>query len=1158
MPQCVKLLLATLFSLVVASSALAVCTLPPPSAAASYQKQIEAFVRQSNPCFLTQWKSDTAAHVTGNTVGSTTYTVHDQIRVYYSPSMLAWLQKNRPDGINVPKQGTPIPDGAAMIAVVSPISPSPPKDAAGYLVMIRQDGNRPTDPLSGWFFSQVVLSAAPSKSQIVLPSFGGTRINSSMGNYSLGLCVACHSSAVNNLTFASFSNTKTPPTPAPYTPNFITQSTGSLLSPLTPPPTANLRQPLGDADAQKFIDFFNSAVPEFQKKPLPPVSKLPAAQVLRIPPQNTDNIYLTADKTKAGFVTSDQCQGCHDTSALLSMQSAGMARQWAPPATSFKYSVQGPGAPPTGGNLFNISQYGEWSVSIMALASRDPAFLSQIETERVLHDQVEPSSIDNFCYRCHGPMGQRQFHIDHGGDPTQVPPGTPLPTEPNFSHFMIYSTPNGCQTTTTFPCNQLPAGPTFAKYGGLARDGISCTLCHHIGPQQGPPRTDPWEVFYGFQNPAVAGLEKPVGLPYPFAGSVLYDLNKFSVPEPDPLDSYVGAAHLVPASGSNPQKADIYGHDQNFNADTVTRDFMPKGELCGGCHVVIAPEIPIAYPTVRNSYQVDPNNPSAPPKPAMFPNTNTPCPPVTPLPNGKFDPTVDPCVQQSFEQTTYLEWAASASFGGATPQTSCTFCHMPNAEGRMMAIANINGPGTVIPTPSPTPSGTTPAYTPPPPGVGGFPKPLYRADDKVLSVSANGSYPRHRLMAINLFVHEMFQQFPDILGISDSVEAGVPPGTVKNLQNAEETILTHAPTTISLSVCQLGAANTTCSNLKSDPGTLTYDVAVQNFSGHRFPTGAGFRRGFLEFRLLDAAGQTLWVSGAVNQFGAIVDNNGKVLSTEFPPGDVQYKPSFLQPHFGSVANPAITSQDQVQIYEVRATNEYNQLTTATTRLFGGAKDNRIPPAGWIPPYNCAGQIAAGTADPNSKRMVNGLDGWKLSRITAPEGISGIGSTATIDPAGAFSDPDFCTPGGVINGAPSGIAGVDHVLYKIPMSALNGAKVAKVVVVMHYQSLPPYFLRDRYYDGQTYSQPSSEGGVAGLGAATERLLYISSHLQTMINNTIPQQMNLPSLVSNNWTMDIGSACLALAPGATCAPPLPKPSDLPERQKVKGIFEKRADK
>lgn len=1126
MARYVQILLSIFLITLATSAAFAVCVAPTPPPApgtvADYQKAVGAFV--SSGCFLTQWTSDPAPHLTGNTVGGITYSVHDQIRVFYSPAMLAWLQKNRPDGLTTPAQVATIPDRAAMVAAIYPISglstlvPAP----TGYLVMIRQAGKRATDPASGWFFSQIVMDAA---------KYGGTRVTSSIGNYSLGLCVACHASAVNNLTFASFANTKKPPPSFPYTPNFVTQGTSSLLSALTPPASSQLRQPLGDGPAQQFIDFFNRAVPEFQKKPLPPVSRLPMSKVLSIPAQITDNVYQRPNQ--AAFITSNQCQGCHDSTALLSMQSAqpGAQRQWAPTATSYKYSVQGPGSAPKGGDKFNISQYGEWSVSIMALASRDPAFLSQVETERVLHSMVEPTSVDNFCYRCHGPMGQRQIHIDAGGDPTQFPPGTPLKPQPNFSHLMTYSTPGGCNYQG-FPCNKPGAQPAFAKYGALARDSISCAMCHHLGPHDGPPPTDPWEVFYGFKNPPVAGLEKPAGFPYPFAGSVQYNLKKFAAPEPDAQNSYNGAARFMP--GSKPAVANIFGHLQNFNVSTVTRDFMPRGELCGGCHVVIAPEIPIAYPKVRNSYQIDPDHPNAPPKPAMYPNTNKPCPPVKPLPNGKYDPTVDPCVQQSFEQSTYLEWAASASFGGATPQTSCTFCHMPNAEGRMMAIANINGPGTVA-------SDSSIA------GIGGFPKSQYRADDQV-SVSANASYPRHRLMAINLFVHEMFQQFPNILGISDSTEAAVPPGTVKNLQNAEETILTHAPTTVSLSVCKPGTANTPCGKLTADPNNLTYQVTVQNFSGHRFPTGAGFRRGFLEFRLLDSAGKTLWVSGAVNQFGAIVDNTGKILTTEFPPGDVKYNPIFLQPHFGSQANPAITRQDQVQIYETRATNEYGQLTTATTRLFGDAKDNRIPPAGWIAPYNCQGKIAPGTADPNSARMVNGLNGFALSLVTAPQGISGAGPGVMIDPAGAFSDSDFCTPGGVINGLPSGSAGVDHILYKIPINALNGATVARVQVIMHYQSIPPYFLRDRFYDGQTYSNPMSEGGVVGLGAATERLLYATSHLDTKINNTVPQQQGLPILVSNNWTMDIGSACFAEVAGASCPPPAISPALLPERIKI----------
>ena len=1096
-----------------------VAPLPPGNGLASaYQLALDKFVRGG--CFLEQWTPDVGARLTGNVVSGTTYSVHDQIRVYYSPAMLAWAQRNRPDGTTVPAKGTPIPDGAAMVAAVIPVSGTASTPATGYLTMVRQAGKRQSDPASGWFFSQVVLDPA---------NYGGTRVTTSTGDYSLTLCVSCHASAVNNLTFASFANTRRAPTPTIYSPNFITQQTNTLLSALTPPPTPELHRPLGDGPAQQFIDFFNGAVPEFHKMPLPPVSALPASKVLAIPPQNTDDVYQRPRQD--AFLTSNQCQGCHDASAQLSVQTPGTPRQWAPPATSFQYSVQGPGTAPKGGNTFNISQYGEWSVSIMALASRDPAFLSQVETERVLHKQVEPSSIDNFCYRCHGPMGQRQFHIDNGGDPTQVPPGTPLKPQPNFNHFMTYSTPESCRTYSGFPCNHPAAHPPFAKYGALARDGISCTMCHHLGPHDGTPPADPWSVFYGFRNPAVAGLEKPVGLPFPFAGSMLYNLTKFAVPAPDPLQSYLGAARLTPPS-STPAVADIWGHTQNFNATTVTRDFMPKGELCGGCHVVIAPEIPVEYPKIRNSYQIQADGKIAPP---YYPGTkNKPCPPVKPLPNGLFNPTVDPCVQQSFEQTTYLEWAASASFGGASPQTSCTFCHMPNAEGQMMAIANIDGPGAAAA------AGQTPN--------GGFPKPQYRADDTV-AITANASYPRHRLMAINLFVHEMFQQFTGILGLSASTEAAVPPGTVKNLQNAEETILTHAPTTVSLAICKPGAANTPCENVQPQNGVLTYGVAVQNFSGHRFPTGAGFRRGFLEFRVLDANDKTLWVSGAVNDFGAMIDNTGRVLRTEFPPGDMKYRPEYLQPHFGTPANPAITRQDQAQIYEVRATNEYGQLTTATTRLFGGAKDNRIPPAGWIPPYNCAGQIAPGTADPRSTRMVNGLDGFALSRITAPEGINGDTGSITIDPAGAFADPDYCTPGGVQNGQPTGIAGVDNVLYRIPVGALGGGTVAKVQVTMHYQTLPPYFLRDRFLDGQQYSTPAREGGVVGLGAATERLLYTSSHLDTRITNTIPQQMNLPQVVSQNWTMDIGSACLAETPGAMCPAPAPLPSQSRERLRMR---------
>src|SRR5205807_1225265 len=190
-----------LLSMSVTRAACVAPTAPANGNVGVYQQAVQTFVLGG--CFLTAWTADAASHLTGSTVSGVTYSVHDQIKVYYSPAMLSWMQTNRPDGITMPSQIAAIPDGAAMVAAIMPVSGSPTTAVTGYLVMIRQAANRKSDPASGWFFSQIIID--PN-------NFGGTRVAASMGNYSLGLCVACHSSAVNNLTFASFANTKRPPT----------------------------------------------------------------------------------------------------------------------------------------------------------------------------------------------------------------------------------------------------------------------------------------------------------------------------------------------------------------------------------------------------------------------------------------------------------------------------------------------------------------------------------------------------------------------------------------------------------------------------------------------------------------------------------------------------------------------------------------------------------------------------------------------------------------------------------------------------------------------------------------------------------------------------------------------------------------------------------
>jgi hypothetical protein len=50
-------------------------------------------------------------------------------------------------------------------------------------------------------------------------------------------------------------------------------------------------------------------------------------------------------------------------------------------------------------------------------------------------------------------------------------------------------------------------------------------------------------------------------------------------------------------------------------------------------------------------------------------------------------------------------------------------------------------------------------------------------------------------------------------------------------------------------------------------------VMINNKSGHKLPSGVGFRRAFVNFRVLDQAGRTLWESGRTNGAGVIVDQS---------------------------------------------------------------------------------------------------------------------------------------------------------------------------------------------------------------------------------------------------------------------------------------------
>lgn len=379
----------------------------------------------------------------------------------------------------------------------------------------------------------------------------------------------------------------------------------------------------------------------------------------------------------------------------------------------------------------------------------------------------------------------------------------------------------------------------------------------------------------------------------------------------------------------------------------------------------------------------------------------------------------------SHEQTTFLEWVNSNfADNGSTPQ-SCQDCHMPQQyKGQPLAfnIANIED--------------------------NTFPPELFRAPDDQIQLTKRTTFARHTLLGINLFALEMFGEYRSELGLYASnplLPGFAATDTYSSQYTAINSGLEVATATATVNIL----------SLQNTGSALQADVKVVNLAGHSFPSGVGFRRAFLEFRVLDALGNTLWVSGQTSNEGVILDNSGNPLVTEFfAPNQQVYQPHYNQ------ANP-ITRDDQVQIYEELALNPEGQLTTSFLALDQIVKNNRLLPQGWS---------ATGPS----------------AEFTQPEGVNG--------------DPNY-----------SDGSGSSVVRYAIPLSS-QLANAASVVATLYYQSIPPYYLRQR--------------GESASGSDTDRLKNMVCYLNVNgTNSPIP-----------NWRLQIARASAAIPSGNS---PTPKP-------------------
>src|SRR4051794_9628521 len=206
-------------------------------------------------------------------------------------------------------------------------------------------------------------------------------------------------------------------------------------------------------------------------------------------------------------------------------------------------------------------------------------------------------------------------------------------------------------------------------------------------------------------------------------------------------------------------------------------------------------------------------------------------------------------------KTTYPEWAFSdyrtgdspdgpLPYGSGAQAQSCQGCHMPNKD----AFGN----------PYRSKIAAIQEYT-------NFPQAEHALPPEEIDLKERSGFGKHTLVGLNVYLLKMAWQFPDILGIRKSDPMLTSTG-IDSAPPAEGAMLDQAVNR---------TAMITIGDVRNENVRLSARVTVINRVGHKFPSGVGFRRAFLEFSVLDVNNTVIWASGRTDATGVIVDNDEK-------------------------------------------------------------------------------------------------------------------------------------------------------------------------------------------------------------------------------------------------------------------------------------------
>ena len=876
------------------------------------------------------WARDKTVRDTGPYIKGKYYGTHPAVRCWYSPKVMYWLTgdpdwwpEGKASGVAKPKKPREgeIPDGGMIIKemftppaarwegksqeeiAASLLTPTAP----GWTVMIKERAGSP----DGWWWGSVWKDQhldTPDNFHYPEGGFGMA-------------CNRCHSVAEEKGTFTAARN--------------ILGFAGDPLRFFSDETWREIPKEL-----QPFVMTHGDALPQLQseRKPGPVLPnaafvasfntqrKVKFSEVRPFPPESNDHVVAKPDKLDH-YLTSDQCMPCH----------SGANSKYAFGPIMFLETEQGG---------LNVSPYGEWRWSPMGLAGRDPVFHAQLESERqmlreLLGDEKGTfygDEVVNTCLRCHGAMGKRQFDHDKGvGDEYWSPDAR---FDPEWYYLTDQKDPNN-------------------KYAALARDGISCAICH-------------------------SQVEEYPNLEEFLANSIT---GQFKVGPPDELYGPFEDVITIPMLNSVGKKPK---HSK----------FMSSSRMCASCHIINLPVVDWPVGKMPDGVKHVPTEDE-----------------IQQLLASEKNPNMQGFVHR-IEQATYLEWINSKysdEFGKTEESRSCQDCHMPNSYH--------SPDGTIRVDPIQTKIATIEDED--------YPEADHRIPTKEYSVKfRTEGFRRHTFQGLNVFLAEMFQQFGDVLGTrKGDFETGV-----EGLPFAIQNYVDQARHT---------TAKIEISKLATEGQTIDAEVRVTNLTGHRLPSGVGFRRLFVEFAVIDNTHgdeRVVWISGQTNQAGVLIGERGEILPEEFFEAYEKDGESHQRYH---KHHNLITSPNQVQVYEELAKNGTGRFTTSFIRRVDHVKDNRLLPMGW------------------SKDKLKGKLPDAFLKATYP------GHETDHDPE--YQDG----------------SGSDVVRYRVELPDCFDCKKMQVRVRLYSQAWAPYYLKDRF----TNVPPGPEG------EARRRLYYLTSHLET---------------------------------------------------------------